>query len=656
MSLQYVYTIPTPELLSFTMPQGFQSNVAVYLWGAGGGAGASGGVGGGGGFAYGNITVNPGDFVQVDVGGAGADATTGGNGGTSNLPSQFAGGNGGSGGGDEDGEGGSGGGGGAATAVLVNGIPMLVAAGGGGGGGVGDDGAGGTAGYPGGLQAQPSGWYPVSNGAWCNFLNTYGIWTGGSGDVTTNTYQTIVNFPTTGTYTFTLSVDNAGSISVDGNVIISLSGEFNYRSSTSTTSSITAGNHTITLVDTNFGGPAGIGAQILNPDTTELWDSRYPANFPALNSNSLGTNGGSSVGGGGGGGGGYRGGLGGAAGGDDSTGGYGGSGGLNLGQLTIPGSGIRSGGYNQPYAPINNVGWAGYPGYAVLVFTRKFSGYIKESGAWDQIQQAWIKTNGGWSSVSQAWIKNNNNWTPIISNSQIRPAQIFTDQVTHTVTIPTGVSLINVYLAGGGGGGGGNDSHAGYPGFAGSIITGNIAVNPGDVITISVGSGGGGGGSGQGTGIFSPGQYSAIGGISTLGYVGGRGGYPGTSGWSGEGGGGGAATVIQVNGTTVAVAAGGGGGGGGGNYSNGLGQSTPSYTAGHAGGNGVDHSGDGGGSGGGGGGNLGGQGGPTVGGDNGSYSGSNGTNLVPSGWVQTSANNGGALYVAGGGGIAIISF
>ena len=652
MSLQYVYTIPTAELVSFTMPQGFQSNVQVYLWGAGGG----GAPGAGGGFASSSVIINAGDFVQVDVGGAGTDGSqsTPGIGGASNLPSQFSGGNGGSGGGDEDGEGGCGGGGGAATAVIVNGIPLAVAAGGGGGGGYGDDGSAGYGGLPGGVQAQPIGWYPVSDGgAWCSFLNTYGIWTGGGGDVTTNTYQTIINFPTTSGYTFYLSTDNYGTLSVDGNIIVTSS---SYTSVASATTYISAGTHTVTLSITNTGGPAGIGAQILNPDTTELWNSRSPVNFPSLNITSLGSNGGYGCGGGGGGGGGIRGGLGGPGSPDDSTGGYGGSGGLNLGQITIPGSGIQNGGIGQLYVPSNNVGWAGYPGYAVLVFTRKFSGYIKESGTWDQIQQAFIKSNGVWAPVTQAFIKNNGTWTPIVRQGVIAPALTFTDQVTHTVTVPTGVSLMNVYMAGGGGGGGGNDSHAGYPGFAGSIITGNIAVNPGDIVTVSVGSGGGGGGSGQSTSISSPGQYNAIGGISTLGYVGGRGGYPGGSGWSGEGGGGGAATVIQINGTTVAVAAGGGGGGGGGNYSNGLGQSTPSHTAGHAGGNGIDHSGDGGGSGGGGGGNLGGSGGPTVGGDNGGYSGSNGTNLVPSGWLQTSANNGGALYVAGGSGIAIISF
>ena len=648
MSLQYVYTIPTAELVSFTMPQGFQSNVQVYLWGAGGGQGYGGAPGAGGGFVQSTITINQGDFVQVDVGGAGQDATSaysGGNGGTSNLPSQFAGGNGGS-GYDSDGDGDgpwAGGGGGAATAVLINGTPIAVAAGGGGGGGLIDDGGPGTGGLPGGVQAQPSGWYPVTNGAWCNFLNTYGIWTGGGSDVTTNVYQTTVNFPTTSGYTFYLSTDNYGTLSVDSNVIVTSS---SYTSVASATTYISAGTHTVTLSITNQGGPAGVGARILNPDTSELWDSRLPVNFPALNSQSLGGNGAYA---GGGGGAGYRGGLGGAT-------NYGGSGGLQLGQITIPGSGIQNGGIGQLYVPSNNVGWAGYPGYAVLVFTRKFTGYIKESGTWDQIQQAFIKSNGIWAPVTQAFIKNNGTWTPIVRQGVIAPALTFTDQVTHTVTVPTGVSLMNVYIAGGGGGGGGNDSHAGYPGFAGSIITGNIAVNPGDIVTVSVGSGGGGGGSGQSTSISSPGQYNAIGGISTLGYVGGRGGYPGGSGWSGEGGGGGAATVIQINGTTVAVAAGGGGGGGGGNYSNGLGQSTPSQTAGHAGGNGIDHSGDGGGSGGGGGGNLGGSGGPTVGGDNGGYSGSNGTNLVPSGWLQTSANNGGALYVAGGSGIAIISF
>ena len=193
----------------------------------------------------------------------------------------------------------------------------------------------------------------------------------------------------------------------------------------------------------------------------------------------------------------------------------------------------------------------------------------------------------------------------------------------------TGFShTIGFKIWGAGGGCGGNDSHIGGNGAGGGFLSGNMTVNPGELVEVYVGQGGGPGGSGSGYG-------SGANGKSENGFSGGAGGNPGPSGWSGAGGGGGGATVIKVDGRARAVAGGGGGGGGGGNHSNGNHAGT---TFNHTfkdglslldqgkGWGGINGNGDEGGGGGGGGGMAGGGPGASGPGDNGGQGGANGTN------------------------------
>ena len=109
---------------------------------------------------------------------------------------------------------------------------------------------------------------PVS--AWNSFMNNYAVYG------TEKDYTTIINFPTSGTYTFNFSVYNYGSISLDGTPVISLSGSSTSHFTTTTTQtvSVSSGNHTIRVQVVNTGGPAGVAAQILNPNSTELWNTR----------------------------------------------------------------------------------------------------------------------------------------------------------------------------------------------------------------------------------------------------------------------------------------------------------------------------------------------------------------------------------------------
>jgi len=357
--------------------------------------------------------------------------------------------------------------------------------------------------------------------------------------------------------------------------------------------------------------------------------------YTALTLNTQGGAGAAAYAAGGGGGGGYFGGAAGAGKGDDVGGGNGGSGGENYGTIAIIGSGTISGGVGQTYAPTANFGHAGYGGYAVIEFTRKFQIYTKDSGTWHQILNAWVKTPAHQ-----------------IPATIVHQPETVSFTTNSTFTVPAGVTALTVTAIGGGGGGGGADGNAsgGYyydeagvlkGGYPGEKVSGTIAVAPGQIYTITPGNGGEGG---QGR------ASSAVGGAAGTGYFpGGRGGYAGASGSSGAGGGGGAATVILLAGNPLLVAGGGGGAGGSGNGAYGV-ATIGTYTSGTTGAQGQDKSGDGGGGGGGGGGHTqGGSGGPTRGGDSGGYSGQTGKSLAPSGTTVGVGTNGG-LYASGNGG------
>jgi hypothetical protein len=136
---QYISTIKDVGSYTFIMPDGFEANVEIHFWGAGGGEGYNDTAGGGGGYVKSNITIQSGDTVEIVVGGAGGVGSrnfggTAGQGGSSG----FDGGGGGNGipqPYNDDQNYGAGGGGGGATAIIVNGVAVAVAAGGGGGGG-----------------------------------------------------------------------------------------------------------------------------------------------------------------------------------------------------------------------------------------------------------------------------------------------------------------------------------------------------------------------------------------------------------------------------------------------------------------------------------------------------------------------------------------
>lgn len=397
--LTYLLTLKDAGDKTFVMPTGFDSNVEIHCWGAGGG-GSYNVLGGGGGYATTVAQIPAGSVVRLQIGQPGANGGRGNNppspGGTHPSYTRYRGGSAGS-SYDEDADMGSGGGGGGASAVVVDDSPVCVGAGGGGAGGPGDDSGSGNPGNPGGVfPGQPTNIYPVTlSYSWCQFMNDYAVW-GPFGP-----YTTTINFPVTGTYTFAFAVDNYGNVQVDGSEVIGLTGTVgsHFTQVHYANVAVSSGNHTITVYATNTGGPAGVAVRILKPDLSELTNSRdYTVSTGLTNSND-GGNSPNAWASGGGGGGGYFGGQAGTSYGDDSGNAPGGNGGQNYGNIIIAGSGSSPGGLTTTYYPTTptKIGYAGYPGYIVMKFTRKPGIQIKNpdgSGNWVTVNSTYVKING----------------------------------------------------------------------------------------------------------------------------------------------------------------------------------------------------------------------------------------------------------------------
>lgn len=227
---------------------------------------------------------------------------------------------------------------------------------------------------------------------------------------------------------------------------------------------------------------------------------------------------------GGGGGAGYPlGGAGGVSKGDDagaSTGGYGGQNYANAlvtSSTLTAGSGATPGGISNALYPRASRGAAGYDGAVIVIFTKSFRAWIKDT-TWKEATNAWIKT------PSEIVYRD------VVPTSQTR---LFTTIGTSSFVVPDKVTSITVQASGGGGGGGGADSgdidHAiyGQGGYPSNLQSTTLAVTPGDTISFTIGAGGAGASTSE--------NY-----------------YPAGST--------GSSTTVQLNGTTVLTVAGGVGG------------------------------------------------------------------------------------------------
>jgi hypothetical protein len=400
-----------PGVQRLVWPQGTDIPVTAYLWGGGGGGGGSdaqpGGAGTGGGFTEVNFSVSAGDVIEVAVGGGGGGG-----------PSASAGGV-----------------GGVAGSSYVSTILFDTR----------------TA-----VTSPPV--IPSTNTSYVTFLNTHGVWVN---PITARNFDRsyVVNFPVTGSYTFTASADNSAEIYVDGSYIGDVPG---FTATYTLTVSVFAGNHTIRIVAVNTGGPGSVALTIEGGSSYSGGNGGPPG--ASGSSGGGGGGGGATVifknniplavagGGGGGGGGGANsagasapgsegqaaegifagqdgqrrttdGGGGGAGGGGlgGGNGGFivGGDSGANAGSFGLSSSpaqnpdGRNPGGQNNPYYPGAGIGGSGasngITGAAVLLFDVP-GVFVHTETSFEPVKQTWIKVNQAWQPVQATLVKSDGVW------------------------------------------------------------------------------------------------------------------------------------------------------------------------------------------------------------------------------------------------------
>jgi len=410
----------TPGVQRLVWPRGTDVPVTAYLWGGGGGGGGNdsnpGGNGQGGGATEVNFLVSAGDIIEVAVGGPGGAGQSG--------RSQA--------------------GGGSAGSSSVSSIIFDTRS----------------------AVASP----PViasTNSAYVGFLNTYGVWVN---PVTARNFDRsyVVNFPTTGLYTFTGSADNSAEIYVNDVFVGAIPG---FQGTWSYTFNVTAGTATVRIVGVNTGGPGSV-ALTIDGGTSYSGGAGGQAG-PSGSSGGGGGGGGATVifkngvplavaaGGGGGGGGGNQGtargdnapgdvgqaavgisagqngqnhpsdgggagggggGLGGGNGGavrDGDQGGRAGAGGLSSAPASNP-SGRQPGGRGSAFYPgTAGLGGtatsSGNPGAAVLLFDVPGL-FVHTDISFTPVKDVWIKRNNAWVLAQSTYVKDNGTWQPLLGS------------------------------------------------------------------------------------------------------------------------------------------------------------------------------------------------------------------------------------------------
>jgi hypothetical protein len=113
----------------------------------------------------------------------------------------------------------------------------------------------------------------ATNPNYSNMMNKYGVWF--RQNVNSGTISFDVDFPTTGNYTINFGVDNNGTIALDGNTLITLTGSTasNYRTVHTVTTSVTSGVHKITINANNVTGPRSFFAMIEDSSKNVIFDT-----------------------------------------------------------------------------------------------------------------------------------------------------------------------------------------------------------------------------------------------------------------------------------------------------------------------------------------------------------------------------------------------
>lgn len=116
--------------------------------------------------------------------------------------------------------------------------------------------------------------YAVSlDGRWSSLLNTYGVWTTTGQDPVNETVSAsrMWTAPYTGNYTLEFSVDDYGTVYIDG---VAVSSYNSWTATKTTTFSASQGNRVITINAVNTGGPTGFAATIKDTDGNMIWNTR----------------------------------------------------------------------------------------------------------------------------------------------------------------------------------------------------------------------------------------------------------------------------------------------------------------------------------------------------------------------------------------------
>jgi hypothetical protein len=304
-------------------------------------------------------------------------------------------------------------------------------------------------------------------------LNNFGVWNEPGGGSANFNRDLTVNFPSSGQYTFEMSVDNAGQVYLDGAVILTIDG---FQFTNTTTIFVGAGNHLLQLRGQNYHGPGsfgltinggagynggrggragfrgssgggggGGGATVLRLNNTVLGvaggggggggagilSGTQPANAPGPAGQSgsavtIGSDGGDRGGGvffgaDGGGGGGGGGGQGGGNGGPEApydTWGYAGFYGGNLGNSGQTSTGRLPGGAGNAFwsggAGIGGANGAGSgtPGYAVLEFEIDGT-FVNIEGTFRPVKQTWVNQNGVWRPAQGVFVNQQGTWRSV---------------------------------------------------------------------------------------------------------------------------------------------------------------------------------------------------------------------------------------------------
>jgi len=102
------------------------------------------------------------------------------------------------------------------------------------------------------------------------------------------------------------------------------------------------------------------------------------------------------------------------------------------------GSNTTPGGLTNAVYPRGKKGYAGYDGAIILIFTKNFQTWIKDS-TWKEVTNAWVKTSGLWKQITAGWIKADGVWEPIQSGVNLTP--------TRTATLPASPVQVNITIA-----------------------------------------------------------------------------------------------------------------------------------------------------------------------------------------------------------------